>query len=77
MKFTTLGDIVNTAARLETYGKDDPAVTAPDAISRLLISEETARRIGDGFITKAVGALQLKGKDTVVHVLRVEGERGL
>ena len=75
MKFTTLGDIVNTAARLETYGKDDPAVTAPDAISRLLISEETARRIGAGFITKAVGALQLKGKDAVVNVLRVEGER--
>jgi adenylate cyclase len=75
MKFTTLGDIVNTAARLETYGKDDPAVTAPDAISRLLISEETARRIGDGFITVAVGALKLKGKESEVTVYRVEGER--
>ena len=76
MKFTTLGDMVNTAARLETYGKDDPAVTAPDAISRLLISEETARRIGDGFIVKAVGALKLKGKNTEVTVYRVEGEHG-
>jgi adenylate cyclase len=77
MKFTTLGDIVNTAARLETYGKDDPAVTAPDAISRLLISEETARRIGDGFITVAVGALKLKGKESEVTVYRVEGERAV
>ena len=76
MKFTTLGDIVNTAARLETYGKDDPSVTAPDAISRLLVSEETARRIGDGFITSAVGALKLKGKQTEVTVYRVEGEPG-
>ena len=73
MKFTTLGDIVNTAARLETYGKDDPNVTAVDSISRVLISEETARRIGDGFITKAVGALKLKGKAAEVTVHRVEG----
>jgi adenylate cyclase len=75
MKFTTLGDIVNTAARLETYGKDDPKVTAPDSISRVLISEETARRIGSNFVTEAVGALKLKGKETVVTVYRVEGEQ--
>jgi adenylate cyclase len=74
MKFTTLGDIVNTAARLETYGKDDPAVTAPDAISRVLISEETVRRIGGSFIIKDVGRLKLKGKETEVTVYRVEGE---
>ena len=76
MKFTTLGDVVNTAARMETYGKDDPAVTAPDAISRVLISEETARRIGDGFVTTVVGDLRLKGKASSVRVYRVEGERG-
>ena len=75
MKFTTLGDIVNTAARLETYGKDDPNVTAVDSISRVLISDETARRIGDGFVTQAVGALKLKGKEAVVTVHRVEVER--
>ncbi|MFO1190893.1 MAG: adenylate/guanylate cyclase domain-containing protein [Rhodoferax sp.] len=74
MKFTTLGDIVNTAARLETYGKEDPRVTAPDSISRVLISQETARRLGDRFTTLEVGALRLKGKDTVVTVCRVEGE---
>lgn len=75
MKFTTLGDVVNTAARLETYGKDDPAVTAPDAISRVLVSEETVRHIGEGFITQAVGRLKLKGKETEVTVYRVESER--
>ena len=75
MKFTTLGDIVNTAARLETYGKDDPNVTAVDSVSRVLISEETARRIGDTFITQVVGSLKLKGKETEVTVYRVEGER--
>lgn len=75
MKFTTLGDIVNTAARLETYGKDDPAVSSPHAVSRVLISEQTARRIGDGFMTVAVGALKLKGKESEVTVYRVDGER--
>lgn len=77
MKFTTLGDIVNTSARLETYGKDDPNVTAVDSISRVLISDETARRIGEGFITQVVGALKLKGKETAVTVFRVEGERNV
>ncbi|MCZ4316717.1 adenylate/guanylate cyclase domain-containing protein [Comamonadaceae bacterium G21597-S1] len=75
MKFTTLGDVVNTAARMETYGKDDPAVTAPDAISRVLMSDETARRIGDGFVTTVVGDLRLKGKASPVRVYRLEGER--
>ncbi|MEO7940625.1 MAG: adenylate/guanylate cyclase domain-containing protein [Burkholderiaceae bacterium] len=74
MKFTTLGDIVNTAARLETYGKDDPIVSSPDAVSRVLISQETARRIGDSFVTAQVGALKLKGKETEVMVYRVDGE---
>lgn len=75
MKFTTLGDIVNTAARLETYGKDDPNVTTEDSICRVLISEETARRIGEAFVTQLVGSLKLKGKETMVKVYRVELER--
>jgi adenylate cyclase len=74
MKFTTLGDVVNTAARLETYGKDDPRVTAEDATCRVLISEETARRLGDAYAVEAVGSLKLKGKETLVTVYRVAGE---
>ncbi len=73
MKFTTLGDIVNTAARLETYGKDDPNITAVESTCRVLVSEETARRLGDAFAIQAVGSLKLKGKETLVTVYRVEG----
>lgn len=73
MKFTTLGDVVNIAARLETYGKDDPNVTAAGSVNRILISQETARHIGPGFVTRTVGALTLKGKETPVAVHRVEG----
>lgn len=75
MKFTTLGDVVNTAARLETYGKDDPNITAEDSTSRVLISEETARRLGDAFVVEAVGSLKLKGKETQVTVYRMAGVR--
>ncbi len=77
MKFTTLGDVVNTAARLETYGKDDPNITAKDSICRVLISGDTARRLGDTFIVEAVGSLKLKGKETLVTVYRVAGVREL
>jgi len=73
MKFTTLGDVVNTAARLETYGKDDPSITAEDSTCRVLISEETARRLGDAYVVEAVGSLKLKGKETLVTVYRVAG----
>jgi len=75
MKFTTLGDVVNTAARLETYGKDDPNITSEANICRVLISEETARRLGDAYDVEAVGSLKLKGKETQVTVYRVAGVR--
>lgn len=71
MKFTTMGDIVNTAARLETYGKDDPAVSSGDEICRVLIAEDTAKRLGDEHVAVEVGALKLKGKETRVPVFKV------
>lgn len=72
MKFTTLGDIVNTAARLETYGKDDPDITADNAICRILIAGETANQLdkNEHQMTE-VGALQLKGKQARVGVFSV------
>jgi adenylate cyclase len=75
MKFTTLGDVVNTAARLETYGKDDPNITSEANICRVLISEETARRLGEAYDVEAVGSLKLKGKETQVAVYRLAGVR--
>lgn len=74
MKFTTLGDVVNTAARLESYGKDDPNITPEASTCRILISEETARRLEGAFIMQPVGSIKLKGKETLVAVYRVDGE---
>lgn len=67
MKYTTIGDVVNTAARLESYGKEvvpvDPAVP-----SRVMLAEATVQRLGGQFSVRPVGALQLKGKSQTVNV---------
>jgi Adenylate cyclase, family 3 (some proteins contain HAMP domain) len=62
MKYTTLGDTVNTAARLESFSKELDLRHLADATCRILISESTLRLLGDRFETLRVGELELKGK---------------
>ncbi len=70
MKYTTIGDVVNTAARLESYGKE--AVPADPAWPcRVMLAEATVRHLGDRFAVRPVGALQLKGKSEVVNVFHL------
>jgi len=71
MKYTTVGDVVNTAARLESYGKEvvpiDPAIPA-----RVMLAESTVRRLGGAFPVSPVGALALKGKSEAVQVYHLQ-----
>jgi adenylate cyclase len=69
-EFTTLGDTVNIAARLESYALEDDGVTA-----RVLIGGRTNDLCGEHFETKNLGALQLKGKAQTVEVYRVFSEK--
>jgi len=71
MKYTTIGDTVNTAARLETYGKELPPMDAGEGACRILVAESTARRLGVEYRTGHVGTLQLKGKRQAVDVYKV------
>jgi len=75
MKYTTIGDVVNTAARLESYGKEvvpiDPAVP-----SRVMLAESTVQRLGDAFEVRPVGALHLKGKSAAVNVYHLQTPLG-
>jgi adenylate cyclase len=73
LKYTTLGDSINTAARLETFDKDSFAAESAASTSRILIGEETQQRLGDAFRTMDLGAHTLPGKHETTRIFRVLG----
>jgi adenylate cyclase len=72
MKYTTIGDAINTASRLESYDKE----LAKDAACRILIGESTWRYVAPLFFTERVGEATLKGKADRVGIYRVVGRKG-
>ncbi|WP_413163692.1 CHASE2 domain-containing protein [Capilliphycus salinus ALCB114379] len=68
MDYTTLGDTVNVAARLESYDK-----SFGSGLCRILISETTYHYIRDLFSTTLVGHVQLKGRQKPIDVYQVLG----
>lgn len=73
MKYTTIGDVINTAARLESYGKEIPERFL-DPYCQIMVAASTAERLDDSFNLEPVGTLQLKGKSQGVDVFAVMGE---
>jgi len=67
MKYTTIGDVVNTAARLESYGKEIPERLV-DPYCQIMIAASTVEQLEGGLQLEPVGALQLKGKAQAVDV---------
>jgi adenylate cyclase len=70
MKYTTVGDTINIASRLESYDKD----LGKEALCRILIGESTLRYLGPGFRTERIGEVSLKGKEEKITIYRVLGE---
>ena len=68
MKYTTIGDVVNTAARLQAYGKEIPATAGP---CTTVIAADTQRLLDERFVTEFVGTPSLKGKVHSVAAFRV------
>jgi class 3 adenylate cyclase len=62
MKYTTLGDTVNTASRLESFDKELYLPHLEDSPCRILIGESTLLNLNGEFETQRVGELTLKGK---------------
>lgn len=63
-EFTTLGDVVNTASRLES------TVCQPDQI---VISESTRVQLGHSFDVKLLGSFSIRGRQSKVEAFEVLG----
>jgi adenylate cyclase len=75
MQYSIIGDTANTAARLESYGKDEPLLNRDTDHCRILISGTTLGHLDRSYATEPVGALKLKGKARTVEVHQVLGRR--
>jgi adenylate cyclase len=73
MKYTTIGDTVNTAARLESYNKADFWNEGVAAACRILVAETTLQYVGKEFSLEPVGELVLRGKQESVSVFHLTG----
>jgi adenylate cyclase len=71
MKYTTIGDTVNTAAHLENVGRGAIAEPQDRRPCRILISENTAQLLDNRFQLEAMGEVSLKGKSQPLLAFRV------
>jgi adenylate cyclase len=72
MKYTTIGDIINTAARLETLDKESFDTDGEVSDCRILLAETTMRYIQDTWQAEPAGSVVLRGKTKPVQVFRVD-----
>jgi adenylate cyclase len=75
LKYTTVGNTVNIASRLESYDKEMFEASPGEITCRILISEATFRYVDDQFQIHRIGNLRLKGQDREVTVFSVIGRR--
>lgn len=66
LDYTTLGDSVNVAARLESYDK-----SLDGGICRILINEDTYQYLQNKFPTKLIDRARLKGREQLTAVYQV------
>lgn len=67
VNYTIVGDTVNVAARLESFGRNVDA--SADAI--ILASEGTVDRLGFMVVREHVGSVQLTGREALVDIWRL------
>jgi adenylate cyclase len=68
LDYTCIGDAVNLAARLEPANKAFG--------TRIMVSQETRRLVGDEFEFRHLGSLQVVGKQQAVAVYELLARRG-
>jgi adenylate cyclase len=71
LKYTTIGNCVNIASRLESYDREHADAGLTKAPFRILISEATKGYIGGQFVTRELGAVRFKGQKRDITVYSV------
>ncbi|MFO7031549.1 adenylate/guanylate cyclase domain-containing protein [Limnospira fusiformis CCALA 023] len=66
MDYTTLGDSVNIAARLESYDK-----SFGDGVCRILINQQTHEQVSYQCLTEYIGSIHLKGRTQPINVYQI------
>ncbi|MBH0200501.1 MAG: adenylate/guanylate cyclase domain-containing protein [Nitrospira sp.] len=74
MKYTTVGDTVNAAAHLESFGREAIAESQGRRPCRILVSESTAQLLGNRFQLDCIGEVHLKGKTQSMLAYRIVTE---
>jgi adenylate cyclase len=70
LKYTSVGDTVNLAARLENVDREAFAAE-PGTEARILVSEETKRRLGPEVAAEPLGERRIPGRERAVTVWRI------
>lgn len=73
LKYTTIGDTVNIASRLENFDKDFAEADCTRSPCRILIGEKTLNYLDNEFKVQRVGEVSLKGKSQEITAYRVIG----
>ena len=72
LKYTTMGDTVNIAARLEAFQKDEWDPAPGESPCRILIAESTALSLDQQARLRLIGEVSLKGKHQKVRVYQLD-----
>lgn len=75
LKYTTVGDTVNAAARLENLDLEKVSMK-PGSSCRILIDERTRVCVSGEFQTESIGEVMVKGKQQPLLTHRVLGKAG-
>ena len=74
-EYTVIGDTVNVASRLESYGKSKGDQVIESTECRILIGESTYQYLEQSDSVTAVGSVKLKGKEEAITIYQVDDGR--
>ena len=75
LKYTTVGDTVNVAARLESFERERTEAVSGRLTCRILVGDTTVQYLKEQFLTERIGEVSLKGKEQKVGVFRLSGRK--